>query len=278
MNWTLDSKLPLCYVEKVSDFLILMQTTFLCEFCENPFISNDPAATRYRLKQKGVVYCSKVCASSRHGALKQYPSEYSTWHSMRQRCNNPKSTHYPRYGGRGINYDTSWNRFENFILDMGEKPEPSMELDRIDNDGNYCKENCRWATRKEQTRNRGGKRATRLYTFNGKTMCIADWAKEIGITPQSLQKRLNKNWPLEIALSPEKHDGGDRSKHVTPTESPTKGKTVRNKNARFITIDGVTKTYTEWELEKGLSKGLISKRLQQGRTPYEAVMNPTRKQ
>ena len=66
---------------------------------------------------------------------------------------------------------------------------------------NYYKENCRWATHKEQTRNRGGKRATRLYTFDGKTMCIADWAREVGISPQSMQKRLNKNWPLEKAFA-----------------------------------------------------------------------------
>lgn len=197
---------------------------------------------------------------------------------MKGRCDNPNITHYDRYGGRGITYQESWKKFENFILDMGKMSEPVMELDRIDNDGNYCKENCRWATRKEQTRNRGGKRATRFYTFDGKTLCIADWAKEIGISPQSLQKRLNKNWPLEIALSPEKRDGGDRSKHITPSESPTKGKTVRNENSKYIIIDDVTKTYREWEIEKGLSKGLISKRLQQGRTTYEAVMNPIRKQ
>lgn len=196
---------------------------------------------------------------------------------MRQRCNNPKNTHYARYGGRGINYDPSWENFENFLRDMGEKPEPTMELDRINNDGNYCKENCRWATRKEQTRNRGGERATRLYTFDGKTMCIADWAKEIGITPQALQKRLNKGWPLEAALSPERRDGGDRSKWIASPENPTKGRTVRNKNSKFITIDGVTKTYAEWEKEKGLSKGLISKRLQQGCTEYDAVMTPISK-
>ena len=155
-----------------------MQTTFLCGFCEKPFLPNDAAAVRYRLKQKGVVYCSKTCAFSKHGALKQYPREYSSWTSMKQRCNNPKNTHYARYGGRGIKCDASWERFENFLLDIGEKPDPEMEIERIDNDGNYCKENCRWATRKEQTRNRGGKRATRLYTFNDKTMCISDWAKE----------------------------------------------------------------------------------------------------
>ena len=152
-------------------------------------------------------------------------------------------------------------------------PQENMELDRIDNDGNYCKENCRWATRKEQTRNRGGARATRLFTFNGKTMCIADWAKEIGITPASLQKRLNKGWPLELALSPEKRDK-DFSKRVIKTPPANKGKSIRNKNSKFITIGGVAKTYTEWEKEKGLSKGLISKRLQQGCSEYDAVMKP----
>jgi len=107
-------------------------------------------------------------------------------------------------------------------------------------------------------------------------MCIADWAKEIGISPQSLQKRLNKGWPLELALSPEKRDS-DPSKRVIKAVPASKGKTVRNKNNKFITINGVTKTYSEWEKEKGLSKGLISKRLQQGCSEYDAVMKPLKK-
>ena len=195
---------------------------------------------------------------------------------MKSRCNNENKTYYSRYGGRGIKHDIRWSKFEEFFKDMGKMPQPNMELDRIDNDGNYCKENCRWATRKEQTRNRGGKRATRLYTFNNKTMCIADWAKEIGIAPQSLQKRLNKGWPLELALNPEKRDS-NYSKRVIKPEPANKGKTIRNKNSKFITIDGVTKTYTEWEKEKGLSKGLISKRLQKGFSDYDAVMKPVNK-
>lgn len=137
---------------------------------------------------------------------------------MKSRCNNKGCTHYERYGGRGITYEKSWNDFNKFLEDMGPKLDPKMELDRIDNDGNYCKENCRWSTRKEQTRNRGGKRATRLYTFDGKTMCIADWAKEVGISPQSMQKRLNNGWPLEEAFSKERHNKKG-SKQVKPSKS-----------------------------------------------------------
>ena len=84
---------------------------------------------------------------------------------------------------------------------MGPKSDPDLELERIDNDLPYSKENCTWADRYTQTRNRGGKRATRLYTFAGKTLCIKDWAVLCGITPQAMQKRLNKGWPLERAFA-----------------------------------------------------------------------------
>lgn len=252
----------------------MLQTQFTCTKCGALFTPKNPNMARYKLRKRGTIYCSKGCASTTHGGFKDKMPEYASWAAMKNRCDHPGSTHYSRYGGRGITYNKSWGNFEQFLIDMGKMPEENMELDRIDNDGNYCKENCRWATRKEQTRNRGGARATRLYTFNGKTMCIADWAKEIGITPQSLQKRLNNGWPLEIALDPQKRDGGDRSKWVASPVSPTKGETIRNKNSKFITIDGITKTYSEWEKEKGLSKGLISKRLQQGLSPYDAVMRP----
>lgn len=243
-----------------------------CEICKKEFQKSKTELKR-SLERSGKIIC-KDCRAVTHGESKS--PEYKSWASMKARCNNENNTYYLRYGGRGIKHDVRWSKFEEFFRDMGKMPQPNMELDRIDNDGNYCKENCRWATRKEQTRNRGGKRATRLYTFNDKTMCIADWAKEIGITPQSLQKRLNKGWPLELALNPEKRDS-NYSKRVIKTEPANKGKTIRNKNSKFITIDGVTKTYTEWEKEKGLSKGLISKRLRQGFSDYDAVMKPVNK-
>ena len=182
----------------------MVQTNFICESCGERFerFNSAGASCRKRLKQRGYVFCSKSCGGYKHGGWKNKESEYSSWRAMKNRCNNPKHKAYARYGGRGITYDSLWNDFSVFLKDMGPKPHAKMELERIDNDKNYCKENCRWATHKEQTRNRGGKRATRLYTFNGKTLCIADWAKEIGIAPQSMQKRLNKGWTLERAFTP----------------------------------------------------------------------------
>jgi len=212
----------LSFCAKLLRFLgfILMEALFICSKCGQPFESKWPASVRSRLKKNGAVYCSKACYATKHGAWSnesKYHSEYKSWVAMKGRCSNPGCSHYERYGGRGITYEKSWNDFNEFLKDMGPKPDRKMELDRINNDGNYCKENCRWATRKEQTRNRGGKRATRLYTFEGKTMCISDWAKEVGISPQSMQKRLNNGWPLEKAFSKERHDKKG-STHVKPKD------------------------------------------------------------
>lgn len=83
----------------------------------------------------------------------KYTTEYRTWGSMRYRCLNKQSAAYARYGGRGITICGKWDSFDVFLADMGPKPTPRHSLDRIDNNGNYCPENCRWATVEMQTRN-----------------------------------------------------------------------------------------------------------------------------
>lgn len=128
---------------------------------------------------------------------------YNTWVSMRERCFNPKNDKYERYGAKGITVCEEWrNSFENFLSDMGVRPK-GMTIDRIDNSKGYCKENCRWATPKEQTLNRF---FTKWVTAFGETLCFSDMAEKYGITTTTLRYRLKKGMSLEDALTEKKRD------------------------------------------------------------------------
>jgi hypothetical protein len=100
---------------------------------------------------------------------KEYRSEHRSWSAMRNRCLNPSQEWYHRYGGRGITICERWlNSFENFIADMGRKPSSEYTLERKDNDGNYEPSNCKWATVREQAKNRGlGKKQQRIRKILG---------------------------------------------------------------------------------------------------------------
>lgn len=93
---------------------------------------------------------------SKHGhARGRKPSiTYISWQGMKRRCDEVQRHRYEDYGGRGIQYDPRWKDFATFLDDMGPRPSRRHQLDRIDNDGNYCKENCRWATAKAQAKNK----------------------------------------------------------------------------------------------------------------------------
>lgn len=115
---------------------------------------------------------------------------------MISRCTYKTDTNWKFYGGRGIRVCERWQSFTNFLADMGERPD-RMTLERIDSNGPYSPENCRWATRAEQMQNT---RRNRKLTFGGKTMCLSEWARLINIPVTTLVNRLKKGTPLERAL------------------------------------------------------------------------------
>lgn len=120
---------------------------------------------------------------------------YRAWNHMLDRCSNPKNLSYKNYGGRGIKVCKKWKLFKNFLNDMGLPPE-GMELERMDNNGDYKPSNCKWDTEKNQSLN---KRNSRMIEFNGETLNLCVWAKRIGITSYSLSKRI-ESWGIEAAL------------------------------------------------------------------------------
>lgn len=126
-------------------------------------------------------------------------SEYYSWRDMRRRCLSPRAINYANYGGRGIAVCERWSTFAQFLADMGPRPTPDHSVDRIDNTKGYSPENCRWATRVEQTRNR---RTTCVLTHNGVSRTLIEWAQALGMTYPTLSARIHKlGWTVERALT-----------------------------------------------------------------------------
>jgi hypothetical protein len=112
------------------------------------------------------------------------------------RCRNPHSQDYERYGGRGIVICERWNKFENFLADMGPRPS-GHSIDRVNNDGNYEPGNCRWATNTQQIRNQS---TNRIVTLHGRSQSVAAWAEECDIKADTVRHRLDRGLSAEQAL------------------------------------------------------------------------------
>lgn len=134
----------------------------------------------------------------KHGMAKT--KIYDIWSAMKSRCSNPNFKEYSNYGGRGITVCDEWRysfeKFRDWSIENGYKE--GLTIDRIDVNGNYCPENCRWATRYEQNRN---KRDNRFLTLNGRKMVLKDWSIELGIKYSTLSNRISSGWTDEEVLT-----------------------------------------------------------------------------
>ncbi len=183
--------------------------------------------------------------STSHGM--SFSTTYSSWASMKSRCLNSRDEHYPQYGGAGITVCQRWSEsFQSFLEDMGSRP-INMTLDRINNNKGYSPDNCRWATPKEQMRNR---RNTLLLTLNGKTMPATAWAELLDIPYSTILHRLQRGDSVERALATKTH--------------------IR----RGLNYGGKTQSFYGWESELGLPKGIICKRLRRGWNIEKTLTTP----
>ncbi len=126
----------------------------------------------------------------KHGM--SHSPEILAYRSMLVRCTKPGDKNYANYGGRGITVCGRWlgpEGFVNFYADMGPRPSPQHTIDRINTNGNYCPENCRWADWKTQQRNR---RNNHLIEFRGETRCLAEWCETLNISRSAFHKGVNR--------------------------------------------------------------------------------------
>ena len=137
--------------------------------------------------------------------------EFVVWCHMLKRCSDTDSLQWKDYGGRGIAVCKRWKEFANFIADIGQRPTPKHTIERRDNNLGYSPENCVWATRTQQARN---KRTTVMLTSGGKTQCLAEWCEELGMNYHTLYTRIfNRGWSVEAALNtPKTHRWKHRQK------------------------------------------------------------------
>lgn len=173
--------------------------TFRCQ-CGKEFLTSIKDVKAWHVVSCG---CQKALFGignrvKTHGLSNKSP-EYHTWKDIKKRCYNCNSSAYHNYGGRGITVSAEWrNSFETFLSDMGRRPSSNHSIERVKNDEGYSKDNCVWATRYQQSRNR---RNNVVIEYNGVKKCMIDWASELGINYKVLKSRIKYGWTIEKAFT-----------------------------------------------------------------------------
>lgn len=167
----------------------------VCDCGNTRFIKRSDIL-RYDNPSCGCVTTRKQLSNPNYVPDKKNMPEFESWRGMIERCTNKNSISYPNYGGKGIKVCEAWMDFYVFFKDLGERPKGST-LDRKDVYGDYCKDNCRWATQAEQSRNKSN---NVNLLIDGKTMCVADWCQEYNINRTTVLCRLKRGWPASKAI------------------------------------------------------------------------------
>ena len=226
-----------------------------------------------------------------HG--KRNTREYKTWLGMKDRCLNPRNKDFSFYGGRGITICQSWiDSFSAFYQDMGPRP-PGHTLDRIDNDGPYSPENCRWTT---PTMQQSNKRSNHRITANGVTHTLAEWSAIRDVPHTIFTDRLKRGWTPEDAIfipvrpcstEPITFEGKSQSMSAWARELGISCSLLHQRLGTWslrdalttpvggrwpaITFDGKTQNISEWSRDTGLGRATIRRRLAKG-WPIEKVL------
>jgi hypothetical protein len=169
----------------VKGYTVTPHVVATCNACgERLLVTNRSASSR----------SSCGCLGWKHGKTKT--RAYVVWDNMMRRCTNPNDPRWPLYGGRGIKVCKKWLSFSGFYEDMSDPPE-GLTLDRIDNDGGYSKQNCRWVDIKTQCVNRS---TTKWITIGETTKCLKEWSAVSGTPRSTIHNRLNRGMSPEQAI------------------------------------------------------------------------------
>ena len=171
-------------------------------------------------------------------------------HNMKTRCTNPNYDKYQYYGGKGISVCDEWMKsydaFEEWALSHGYND--TLTLERVDTNGNYCPENCKWASIKEQANNRS---TNHFLTYNGKTQTIQQWSEDTGLSASCITQRIKAGWDTDRILTEQNHNTNYH---------------------RYITYNGITKRLYEWAKEFGISYKVLQNRLDLHHWPIEKAL------
>lgn len=180
---------------------------------------NTTIVRGHNLKSNAVKSCGCLTHVPRYTHGLSNTRLYRIWNAMKCRCNLPTNNNYKNYGGRGIKICKEWN--DNFLSfydwAMANGYSENLTIERLNNDGNYEPDNCRWATKKEQANNR---RYCVMITYNGKTQNLTQWCKELNLDYKFIHNRIKKNkWDFERAIT-------------TPCDVSKRNKKARGKNCQ----------------------------------------------